>query len=187
MNVIKTRLPGILLLEPKVFGDHRGYFTESYNRRTFEKAGVRYDLLQDNQSMSAEAGTLRGLHYQLNPMAQTKIVRCLNGAFYDVVVDIRRNSPTYGQWQGFIISAENQRQIVVPRGFAHAVCTIAPYTVVFYKVDNYYSPEHERGLLWNDSKLDIDWPVSNPILSDKDKTWPTLDDIETNFEIEGQA
>ncbi len=183
MNVIKSRLPGILILEPKVFGDHRGYFMESYNRQAFDKHGVDYDLVQDNQSMSAEAGTLRGLHYQLNPKAQTKIVRCLHGAFYDVVVDIRRNSPTYGKWEGFIISAENQRQIVVPRGFAHAVCTIAPYTIVFYKVDNTYSPEHERGILWNDSDLNIDWPVTNPVLSDKDKTWPTLKHIETNFDF----
>jgi dTDP-4-dehydrorhamnose 3,5-epimerase len=168
-----------------VFGDHRGYFMESYNRLTFDHLGLKYDLLQDNQSMSAEAGTLRGLHYQLNPKAQTKIVRCLLGAFYDVVVDIRRNSPTYGRWQGFIISDENKRQIVVPRGFAHAICTIVPNTIVFYKVDNAYSPEHERGLLWNDPQLKVDWPVTNPILSDKDKTWPAFDQIETNFDFEG--
>jgi dTDP-4-dehydrorhamnose 3,5-epimerase len=102
------------------------------------------------------------------------------------VVDIRRNSPTYGQWQGFNISAETQRQILVPRGFAHAVCTTAPHTIIFYKVDDTYSPEHERGLLWNDAKLNIDWPVTNPVLSDKDKTWPTLENIETNFDFEEQ-
>jgi dTDP-4-dehydrorhamnose 3,5-epimerase len=174
MNVIDTKLSGVKVLEPKVFGDHRGYFMESYNKNIFEELGLNFDFIQDNQSLSAPVGTLRGLHFQLNPKAQTKVVRCVTGAIYDVAVDIRSGSPTYGQWVGVILSEHNKRQLLVPKGFAHGFCTLVPDTTVAYKVDEYYSPEHDGGILWNDPELGIDWPTTNPILSDKDTKHPTL-------------
>jgi len=182
MNVIPLFLDGAKILEPLVHGDHRGYFMESYNERTLHKNGLKYSFVQDNQSLSAEVGVLRGLHYQLHPQAQTKLVRVLSGAIYDVIVDIRRSSPTFGQWQGVILSEYNQRQLLVPRGFAHGFCTLVPGTQVAYKVDAYYSPEHDRGILWNDPNLAIDWPMSNPVLSEKDAKHPLLKDADINFD-----
>lgn len=178
---METIFEDAFLLEPKVFGDHRGFFMESYNDKVFEELGLCYTFIQDNQSLSAEAGTLRGLHYQLEPYAQTKLVRVINGAIYDVIVDIRKGSPTYGKWQGFILTAENKRQLLIPKGFAHGLCTLVKNTEVMYKVDNYYSFEHERGILWNDPQLNIDWPVREPILSSKDTKHPTMEDAENTF------
>lgn len=185
MKVTEAKLPGVLLIEPAVFGDHRGFFMESYNSQTFAKHGIHFNFIQDNHSLSAEAGVLRGLHYQLNPKAQTKLVRVVAGAIYDVVVDIRRGSPTFGQWQGFILSAANKRQLLVPQGFAHGFCTLVPQTEVLYKVDEYYSPEHDRGIAWNDPALGIDWPVASPILSEKDGRHPVLSEADNNFVFEG--
>jgi dTDP-4-dehydrorhamnose 3,5-epimerase len=182
MQVIETKLEGVKVIEPKVFQDQRGFFMESYNKETFNKAGISYYFIQDNHSLSAEAGVIRGLHYQLNPKAQTKLVRVVSGAIYDVVVDIRKSSKTFGQWVGFILSESNKRQLIVPRGFAHGFCTLVPNTEVLYKVDELYSPENDRGILWNDPELGIDWPTSNPTLSDKDKVHPLLKDAEINFE-----
>lgn len=181
---IETKLKGVYILEPTVFEDHRGFFMESYNKKDFEEIGLYYDLIQDNHSLSVKAGVLRGLHFQLNPKAQTKIVRVLAGAIYDVVVDIRKGSPTFGKWQGFILTSENKRQIVVPKGFAHGVLTLVPNTQIMYKVDEYYSPDHDRSIRWNDPDLSIDWPISEPILSEKDAKAPFLRDIieEINFE-----
>lgn len=181
---IETKLKGVYILEPTVFEDHRGFFMESYNKKDFEEIGLYYDLIQDNHSLSVKAGVLRGLHFQLNPKAQTKIVRVLSGAIYDVVVDIRKGSPTFGKWQGFILTSENKRQIVVPKGFAHGVLTLVPNTQIMYKVDEYYSPDHDRSIRWNDPDLAIDWPISEPILSEKDAKAPFLRDIieEINFE-----
>lgn len=170
------------LLEPFVYGDNRGYFLESYNISDFENLGLKYNFVQDNQSLSIEPGVIRGLHYQLNPKAQTKVVRVFTGAIYDVIVDIRKSSPTFGQWVGVILSEHNKRQLLVPKGFAHGFCTLVPNTQVLYKVDEYYSPEHDRGILWNDPALGIDWPTSKPILSDKDQRHPLLKDAEMNFE-----
>ncbi|WCK54289.1 dTDP-4-dehydrorhamnose 3,5-epimerase [Aneurinibacillus sp. Ricciae_BoGa-3] len=181
MNVIETKLNDVILLEPKIFGDARGYFMESYNKQVFSEIGLDFEFVQDNQSLSAEVGVIRGLHYQLNPKAQTKLVRVLQGAIYDVIVDIRKSSSTFGQWQGFILNEHNKRQLLVPKGFAHGFCTLAPNTVVAYKVDEYYSPENDRGILWNDPTLNIDWPTSNPVLSAKDKIHPLLKDAEINF------
>lgn len=155
---------------------------ESFNERLFKEHGIHFNFIQDNQSLSSEPGVLRGLHYQLNPKAQTKLIRVLTGAIYDVVVDIRRSSPTFGQWVGVILSEYNKRQLLVPKGFAHGFCTLVPNTQVLYKVDEYYSPEHDHGILWNDPALGIDWPTSNPILSDKDQYHPVLKDAEMNFE-----
>jgi len=185
MKVYDTKLPGAKLIEPAVFGDHRGFFMESYNEERFHQHGIRHKFVQDNHSLSAEVGVLRGLHYQLNPKAQTKLIRVTSGAIYDVIVDIRKGSPTYGQWQGFILSAANKRQLLVPRGFAHGFCTLVPNTEVQYKVDEFYSPEHDRGIAWNDPALGIDWPISAPILSDKDGKHPTLAEADNNFVYEG--
>ncbi|MEJ9151435.1 dTDP-4-dehydrorhamnose 3,5-epimerase [Bacillus smithii] len=187
MKTMETSLPGVLLIEPKVFGDHRGFFMESYNKKLFSEYGLDFDFIQDNHSLSQQAGTIRGLHYQLNPKAQTKLVRVTRGAIYDVIVDIRKGSPTYGKWQGFILSADNKRQLLVPKGFAHGFCTLVENTEVQYKVDEYYSPEHDRGILWNDPSLGIDWPTTDPILSEKDTKHPLLVDAEINFEWERQS
>ncbi|MEK3733251.1 dTDP-4-dehydrorhamnose 3,5-epimerase [Paenibacillus sp. FSL M8-0334] len=182
MKVTSLKLNGASFLEPKVHGDHRGFFMESYNESVLADHGITYNFVQDNQSLSAEPGVLRGLHYQLNPKAQTKLIRVLSGAIYDVIVDIRKGSPTFGQWVGVILSEYNKRQLLVPKGFAHGFCTLVPNTQVLYKVDEYYSPEHDRGILWNDPAIGIDWPVSNPVLSDKDQQHPLLQDAEMNFE-----
>lgn len=182
MNISTTHLEGILLIEPNVFEDNRGFFMESYNAAKLAEHGIQYHFIQDNHSLSVEAGVLRGLHYQLNPKAQTKLVRVLSGAIYDVVVDIRRSSPTFGQWNGFILSASNKRQLLVPKGFAHGFCTLVPNTEVIYKVDEYYSPENDKGILWNDPELGIEWPINNPILSDKDSVHPLLHNAEINFD-----
>lgn len=182
MKKIETKLSGVWIIEPDVFGDHRGFFMESYSEKKFAELGLNYEFVQDNHSLSVEAGVLRGLHYQLNPKAQTKLVRVTSGAIYDVVVDIRRQSPTFGQWVGVIISASNKRQLLVPKGFAHGFCTLVPNTEVLYKVDEYYSPEHDRGILWSDPALRIDWPVAAPILSEKDQKHPPLHAAEHNFE-----
>jgi dTDP-4-dehydrorhamnose 3,5-epimerase len=183
VKVIPLQLQGARLLEPVVHGDNRGFFMESYNEETMHKFGINHQFVQDNQSLSAEVGVLRGIHYQLNPKAQTKLIRVLSGVIYDVIVDIRHNSPSFGQWVGVILSEYNKRQLLVPRGFAHGFCTLVPNTQVLYKVDEYYSPENDRGILWNDPVLGIDWPTSNPILSDKDQRHPLLKDAELNFEI----
>ncbi|PLS04323.1 dTDP-4-dehydrorhamnose 3,5-epimerase [Neobacillus cucumis] len=181
MKLIKTKFADAFLIEPNVFGDHRGFFMESYNEEIFRKNDINITFIQDNHSLSQPAGTLRGLHYQLNPKAQTKLVRATRGAIYDVIVDIRKNSPTYGVWQGFILTDANKRQLLVPKGFAHGFCTLVENTEVQYKVDEYYSPENDRGILWNDPSLGIDWPVSNPVLSEKDTKHPLLKDAENNF------
>ncbi|MDH2881569.1 dTDP-4-dehydrorhamnose 3,5-epimerase [Bacillus cytotoxicus] len=184
MKIIETKIPDVVILEPKVFGDYRGYFMESYNKKFFDELGLNYEFIQDNQSLSVPVGTLRGLHFQLNPKAQTKVVRCITGAIYDVAVDIRKGSPTYGQWVGVILSEYNKRQLVVPKGFAHGFCTLVSNSTVAYKVDEYYSPEHDAGILWNDPMLKIDWPTSNPTLSEKDMKHPTLAEASINFVYE---
>jgi dTDP-4-dehydrorhamnose 3,5-epimerase len=181
MQVAKTFFSDVLLLEPKVFTDSRGFFMESYNQQKLLELGIDYLFTQDNHSLSVESGVIRGLHYQLNPKAQTKLVRVVSGAIYDVIVDIRSSSSTFGQWVGVILSAENKRQLLVPQGFAHGFCTIVPNTEVIYKVDQYYSPQHDRGILWNDPDLNINWPTSNPLLSEKDQNNPLLIEAEINF------
>lgn len=182
MKLTTLKLEGAALLEPVVHGDLRGYFMESYNEAVLQEIGVKLDFTQDNQSLSAEPGVIRGLHYQLNPKAQTKLIRVLTGAIYDVILDIRKGSSTYGQWVGVILSEYNKRQLLVPKGFAHGFCTLVPNTQVLYKVDEYYSPEHDRGILWSDPTLNIDWPVSEPLLSEKDRKHPTFAEAEMNFD-----
>ncbi|NMM54262.1 dTDP-4-dehydrorhamnose 3,5-epimerase [Paenibacillus aquistagni] len=182
MKLSPLKLDGAVILEPVVHGDHRGFFMESYNEQVMEQLGIKYDFIQDNQSLSTEPGVLRGLHYQLNPKAQSKLIRVLTGAIYDVILDIRKSSPTFGQWIGVILSEYNKRQLLVPKGFAHGFCTLTPNTQVLYKVDEYYSPENDHGIIWNDPALDIDWPISEPLLSDKDRKHPTLANAELNFD-----
>ncbi|MGG3284293.1 dTDP-4-dehydrorhamnose 3,5-epimerase [Paenibacillus solani] len=181
MKLTPLKLEGAYLMEPVVHGDHRGFFIERYREDYLREIGSG-TFVQDNHSLSSEIGILRGMHYQLNPKAQTKLVWVLSGEIYDVILDIRRSSPTFGQWLGVLLSEQNKRQLLVPRGFAHGYCTLAPNTQVLYKVDEYYSPEHDRGILWNDPALGIDWPTSQPILSDKDQRHPLLKDAEMNFE-----
>jgi dTDP-4-dehydrorhamnose 3,5-epimerase len=183
MNVKTTKLQGVYILEPQVYIDNRGYFMESYNKSLLEGNGIDINFIQDNQSLSKEAGVLRGLHYQLNPKAQTKLIRVCTGAIFDVIVDIRQDSSTFGQWIGVILSEENKRQVLIPKGFAHGFCTLVRNTNIIYKVDEYYSPNHDRGILWNDPDLGIQWPVTNPVLSDKDKKLPLLKNAELNFSI----
>jgi dTDP-4-dehydrorhamnose 3,5-epimerase len=182
MKLLSTKIKDVCIVEPTVHGDHRGFFMESYSSNKFKGLGIDLPFIQDNHSLSAETGVLRGLHYQLNPNAQTKLVRVTAGAIYDVVVDIRKNSSTFGQWVGVILSADNKRQLLVPKGFAHGFCTLVTNTEVQYKVDEYYSPEDDRGIAWNDPALAIDWPTAVPILSDKDANHPVLKDAEINFD-----
>jgi len=169
MNVIKTDIPDVMIFEPKVFGDDRGFFFESFNQRTFEQAvGRSVDFVQDNHSRSSK-GVLRGLHYQLAPFAQAKLVRCLRGAIFDVAVDIRKNSSTYGRWVGIELSAENKKQIWIPEGFAHGFIALEDNSEILYKTNNFYSQECERAIIWNDVDLSITWPIHPCIISEKDK------------------
>ncbi len=169
MNVIKTALPDVLIFEPKVFGDERGFFFESFNHKLFEEAvGYPVTFVQDNHSKSSK-GVLRGLHYQLPPHAQGKLVRCVAGEVFDVAVDIRKSSPTFGQWVGVHLSGENKRQLWIPEGFAHGFVTLTDVAEFLYKTTNYYSPKHERGILWNDKEIMVDWGDIIPMLSEKDK------------------
>lgn len=181
MNKLKSKLNDVILVTPEVFGDNRGFFMESYNKKTFENLGIDNYFIQDNHSLSQEAGTLRGLHYQLNPKAQSKLIRVTKGVIYDVVVDLRKNSSTYKEWEGFILSEYNKRQLLVPKGFAHGFCTLVTNTEVLYKVDEFYSKENDRGIAWNDPALNINWPTEAPILSEKDKDHPLLNEAENNF------
>jgi dTDP-4-dehydrorhamnose 3,5-epimerase len=183
MNIIETKLQGVYIFEPQVINDHRGYFMESYRKSLLEQIGIDIDFIQDNHSFSKETGILRGLHYQLNPKAQSKLVRVCTGAIYDVIVDIRKNSPTFGEWVGVILSEENKRQVLIPKGFAHGFCTLVRNTNLIYKVDEYYDPRLDRGIFWNDPELGIDWPISEPILSKKDSKLPLLKNAEMNFSI----
>jgi dTDP-4-dehydrorhamnose 3,5-epimerase len=176
MQVLETAIPDVKLLVPKQFKDHRGFFSEVYSRNALADLGITADFLQDNHSRSVEQGVLRGLHYQLQPMAQDKLIRVVRGSILDVAVDVRRSSPTFGKHVAAVLSAENWRQVYVPVGFAHGFVTLEPNTEVLYKVTAFYSPQHERGILWNDPALGIDWGVSpaQAVLSARDLTHPTL-------------
>lgn len=174
MNIIETTLAGVLILEPKVFGDARGWFMESWSKKKMEDAGIFVDFVQDNHSFSAEKGTLRGLHYQLNPMAQAKLLRVSRGTIFDVAVDIRRGSPTYAKWVGIELSAENHRQLFIPRGFAHGFITLTDDVEVLYKADNLYAPEYDGNIRWDDPEIGIKWPIAPVVLSEKDAAAPAL-------------
>lgn len=174
MKVIETELKDVYIIEPQVFGDHRGWFMESYSKIKLAEAGIDCDFVQDNQSFSAQKGTLRGLHYQLNPKAQTKIVRCTKGAILDVAVDIRKGSPMYKKWIAVELSAEDKKQLFIPRGFAHGFVTLTDDVEVQYKADNYYAPECDGNILYNDPDIGVEWGEGEFILSEKDKNAPLL-------------
>ena len=170
MKVIETKIPGLLIIEPRVFGDERGFFFESYNEKAFNEAtGIAPRFVQDNHSKSVK-GVLRGLHYQLPPRAQGKLVRVVQGEVFDVAVDIRKDSPTYGQWVGETLTADNKKQLWIPPGFAHGFLTLSDTAEFLYKTTDYWSPEHERAIIWNDATLNIDWPLKGiePTLAAKD-------------------
>ncbi len=183
MDVEALEIPDVRILKPKKFGDHRGFFSETYNKQALAEAGIDLDFVQDNHSLSGEVGTLRGLHFQTPPFGQDKLVRVVRGAILDVAVDLRKGSATYGKHVAAEISAEAWNQILVPIGFAHGFITLTPDVEVIYKVTNYYAPAHDKGLLWSDPSLGIDWPLppGGPILSDKDKVQPTLAEIDAPF------
>ncbi|MGI1799521.1 dTDP-4-dehydrorhamnose 3,5-epimerase [Priestia sp. TRN 1309] len=185
MKISNTHLEGVVVIEPAVFGDHRGWFMETYNEKELLNHGIDVKFIQDNQSFSATKGTLRGLHYQLNPKSQTKLVRCTKGAIYDVAVDIRIGSPTFGEWFGIELTEENKKQLLVPKGFAHGFLTLSEDVEVQYKVDELYAPQHDRGIIWNDSSIGIEWPMDiTPVLSVKDEQAPTLKEAQNNFKYE---
>lgn len=184
LNVTPTKLPGVLILQPVRHGDVRGFFSESWNRKRMEDAGIFLDFVQDNHSLSEQAGTVRGLHFQAPPHAQAKLVRCGRGRLFDVVVDIRRGSPTFGQWTGVELTFENGKQMLVPEGFAHGFVTREPGTEIIYKCTDFYAPECDRALAFDDPEIDIDWGTTrdNALLSDKDAAAPRLADLDTPFE-----
>ena len=173
---VRLSIPDVILIKPKVFEDERGFFMETYKKSDFERTGIKVEFVQDNHSRS-KYGVLRGLHFQKEPYAQAKIVRCIKGVIYDVAVDLRQNSQTFGKYIAMILSEFNRYMLYIPRGFAHGFLVLSDEAEVIYKVDNEYAPEYESGLIWNDPDVGIDWPIDNPILSPKDQKWPTLKEL----------
>lgn len=179
----ETKIKGVYIIEPKVFGDNRGYFMETYNKEHFAEAGLTMNFVQDNESSSSK-GVLRGLHFQTKH-TQGKLVRVTKGEVFDVAVDLRKGSPTYGQWEGVILSAENKKQFYIPEGFAHGFLVLSDHAIFNYKCTDFYCPEGEGGVLWNDPDIGIEWPlegIDNIILSEKDKVHPTLKDLNVPFQ-----
>ena len=186
MPFIKTNIPDLLVFEPKVFEDSRGYFFESFNLQTYRAEGIDINFVQDNQS-SSQYGVIRGLHFQLNPYAQAKLIRVLAGRILDVAVDIRKNSPTYGKSYSIELSAENKKQLFIPAGFAHGFSVLSEQAEVFYKCDSFYNKESEGGILYSDTSIGIDWkiPAGKEIISEKDKQLPLFANCRNNFEYKG--
>jgi len=176
----RLEIPDLILIEPKVFEDERGFFLEAYKYSDFQAFGISEHFLQDNHSRSAK-GVLRGLHYQNPPKAQGKLIRVIAGEIFDVAVDIRKGSPTYGKWVGLILSAQNKKMLYVPPGFAHGFCVLSDVAEVLYKTTDEYSPKYEAGILWNDPDIGITWPIKDPILSEKDKRWLPLREAWNEF------
>lgn len=183
MKFEETKIKDVYIITPDVFGDNRGFFMESWSRRKMEEAGLHYDFVQDNHSMSAVKGTLRGIHFQRNPWCQAKLVRCTRGAVLDVAVDLRKASPTYKQWVAVELTADNKKQLLIPRGFGHGFVTLTDDVEFLYKADNYYAPEADGGILWNDPEIAVDWGIDNPILSEKDKKNPFFRDVEGTLDF----
>lgn len=181
MEKIATKLEGVYIIEPKVFGDHRGYFMETYSNKVFRDLGIDCTFVQDNESFTAQKGTLRGLHFQNNPMSQSKIVRVLSGAVMDVAVDLRKGSPTYLQWEAVELSEENKRMFFIPRGFAHGFLTLTDNVKFVYKVDNLYAPDCDRSIRFDDLAIGVNWGITDPILSQKDLNAPLLSSSDCNF------
>lgn len=187
VQIERTALPGVVVITPPRFGDARGFFSESWNRQKMQEAGLDLDWVQDNHSLSAKTGTIRGLHFQAPPHAQDKLVRCGRGRLFDVAVDIRKGSPTYGQWVGEELSFENGRQLLVPAGFAHGFVTREPDTEIIYKCSDFYAPECDGAVRWDSPSIGIDWGLDGiePLLSEKDAAAPKLEDFDSPFEYEG--
>jgi dTDP-4-dehydrorhamnose 3,5-epimerase len=183
LQIIETALPGVLILEPQVFGDARGWFMESWNEQSMRDAGLDYHLVQDNHSYSAQKHTLRGIHFQKGNCAQAKILRCARGAVLDVAVDLRAGSPTYRRWVSAELSADNKRQLLIPRGFGHAFLTLTDDVEFLYKADNFYCAEADRSIRWNDPAIGVDWGLGAevPLLSAKDAAAPLLSDSDADF------
>lgn len=182
MKVTELEIPGLILVEPKVFEDDRGFFMETYHAERYARYGISKKFVQDNHSKSVK-GTLRGLHYQLG-RPQGKLVRVSQGEVFDVAVDIRKGSPFFGKWAGILLSGDNRRQLYIPEGFAHGFCVLSDTAAEFqYKCTDYYSPEEERGILWNDPGLAIDWPEKKPLVSEKDGKWPVLSDADAELPL----
>ncbi len=180
IEVKKTEIEGVCIIEPKVFGDERGYFMETYNEIDFKNAGLNYSFVQDNQSKSKK-GVLRGLHFQ-KTYPQAKLVRVLDGEVFDVAVDLRKDSKTYGKWVGVVLSGENKKQFMIPRGFAHGFVVLSETATFAYKCDEFYHPEDEGGIMWNDPDIGIEWPYEGePLLSEKDKNHPSLKESKIQF------
>lgn len=181
MNIIKTEIEDVIIIEPKNFRDNRGWFIESYSKVKFIEHGINIEFVQDNHSFSAQKGTLRGLHFQIDPKAQSKLVRCTKGKILDVAVDLRKDSPTYKKWIAEELSQENSRQLLIPKGFAHGFLTLTDNVEVQYKVDEYYDPECDRSIRFDDPEIDVNWGIYSPILSEKDMKAPCLSDSNVNF------
>ena len=179
MNLMKTKLEGVYILEPRVFGDERGWFMETYSK--IKTPEIACDFVQDNHSYSKEKGILRGIHFQNGEHAQAKLVRCIRGAVLDVAVDLRKGSPTYMQWEAVELSAENKKQLFIPRGFGHGFLTLTEDVEFVYKTDNYYNYESDRSIIWNDPDIGVDWGTENPVLSEKDSSAPRLRDSDCSF------
>lgn len=184
MKVTETNLVGVKIIEPDVFGDSRGWFFESWSARKYLELGINEEFVQDNHSFSQKAGTLRGLHFQLNPRAQAKIIRCTRGSILDVAVDIREGSPTYCHWISVKLSGENFKQIYIPAGFAHGFLALTDNVEIQYKASDYYDPDCDRSIRWNDPDIGVNWGIENPVLSDKDRAAPFLADSDNNFRWE---
>ncbi|MFA6098522.1 MAG: dTDP-4-dehydrorhamnose 3,5-epimerase [Patescibacteria group bacterium] len=181
MKFNKTKFEGAWIIEPDVYQDKRGFFLESYIDKWFKEKNIKAKFVQDNHSKSVSAGVLRGLHYQKPPFAQAKLVRVTSGAVYDVIVDLRKKSKTYGVWQSFELTDKNFKMLYIPKGFAHAFCTLQAGTEFLYKVDSYYSPKHDSGIIWNDPTLKITWPIQEPVLSQKDLKLGFFNDLKSPF------
>ncbi|MBU1145341.1 MAG: dTDP-4-dehydrorhamnose 3,5-epimerase [Firmicutes bacterium] len=181
MKFIKTKINDLIVVEPNVYGDNRGWFSESYNEKAFNDNGIHVKFIQDNHSFSSQKGVLRGLHFQNKPFAQTKLVRCTKGRVWDVAVDLRKSSNTYLQWFGLELTAENHKMLFVPQGFAHGFVTLEIDCEVQYKVDNFYDKNSDRSIKYNDSLINVEWPIKDVILSDKDLSAPLLKDSDVNF------
>ena len=181
MKITKTKLEGVVIIEPDVFGDNRGFFMKSWNKKKMAEAVLDYDFVQDNHSKRTVKNTLCGIHFHTGDKAQAKLVRCVKGAVLDVVVDLCRNSPTFKQWVGVELSEENKKQLLIPRGFGHGFVTLTDDVEFLYKADNYYAPEADAGVRWNDPDIGVEWGVENPILSEKDKSNPFLKDCKELF------
>ncbi|GAB6189636.1 dTDP-4-dehydrorhamnose 3,5-epimerase [Marinitoga arctica] len=190
MKIQETEIKGLYIIEPTVYGDNRGWFMETYSKKILKEKGIKIDFVQDNHSYSANKGTLRGIHYQNYPMAQTKLIRCTKGKILDIAVDLRKGSPTYKKWIAIELTEENKKQLLIPKGFGHGFLTLTDNVEVQYKVDEYYSKEHDRSIKYNDPEINIDWNlekygIKEPILSEKDKNAPYLKNSDCNFKYQG--